>query len=434
MPSISLAKGKGSLSHNNREYSTDNVDVNKTKNNITYKKETLFEAYTNCFSDVIDNYNKIQKRSDRRISGVSGYMEQIKNSKNGEKLFYENIVQIGNMFDSHIDTSQGEICKKVLDDYMRSFEIRNPNLYIFNAVLHLDEQTPHLHIDYIPIAHNYKNGLKARNSLDRAFKEQGIDGKSNKYENRTIAWQNEEKDYIEKIMLNYNLERTEDKGLKREHLTVEQYKAVVSHIDNQVEKLPNRIVKTPTLLNKEKVTVSIADLEKLEKRAKLSYIHQDNSKKILSELENNKSKNLKDELKDVKDKYKDLVTKYNSLVQKSNTLIKNNKMLSSENEVLKTNNNKLINDKEDVMHRFVNTVKAFGMLKYDKDGDYKIKDLTNKQSKLFDAIDNYTKEYLTNENETKLLKEVSEKIGFSKGIENKIKELEPKTRSIEWER
>ncbi len=71
---------------------------------------------------------------------MSGYMEQIKNSKNGEKLFYENIVQVGNMFDSHIDSSQGQVCKKVLNDYMHNFEKRNPNLYVFNAVLHLDEQ------------------------------------------------------------------------------------------------------------------------------------------------------------------------------------------------------------------------------------------------------------------------------------------------------
>lgn len=434
MPSISLAKGKGSLSHNNREYSTENVDINKTKNNITYKKETLSEAYANCFTDAINNYNKTQKRNDRRINGIAGYMEQIKNSKNGEKLFYENIVQIGNMFDSHIDSSQGEICKKVLDDYMRSFEIRNPNLYVFNAVLHLDEQTPHLHIDYIPIGHNYKNGLKARNSLDRAFKEQGMDGKSNKYENRTIAWQNVEKDYIEKIMLNYNLERTEDKGLKREHLTIEQYKAVVSHIDNQVEKLPTKINKTPALLNKEKVVVKVQDLENLEKRAKLSYIHQDNSKKILSKLEKEKGKKIKDELYDVKDKYNNLVNKYNNLVKKSNDLIKTNKIVSSENEILKSDNNRLLEDVEDVTHRFINTVKAFGMLKYDHDGDYGIDNLSDKQSKLFDAILNYAKSYLDFKGEKEKSKDISEKVGFSKGIENKIKDLMPKIRSRDWER
>ena len=90
------------------------------------------------------------------IQGVKGYIEHIKNSKNKEKLFYENVVQVGNMYDSKVGTKQGDICVQILDKYMREFEQRNPNLYVFNAVLHLDEQTPHLHIDYIPLAHNYK--------------------------------------------------------------------------------------------------------------------------------------------------------------------------------------------------------------------------------------------------------------------------------------
>ena len=191
--SISVVKGKGSLNHNNREFVTDNVDRNRIKDNITYKCESLEDAYRHCFDEAIRNYNAKQKRADRQIDGVAGYMEQIRTSKNGEKLFYENLIQVGNMRDSGVGMEQGEVCKQVLDEYMRGFQERNPNLYVFNAVMHLDEQTPHLHIDYIPVAHGYKNGLQARNSLDRAFREQGVDGKSNKYENRTIAWQNGEK-------------------------------------------------------------------------------------------------------------------------------------------------------------------------------------------------------------------------------------------------
>lgn len=152
-------------------------------------------------------------------------MEQIRTSKNGEKLFYENLIQVGNMRDSGVGTEQGGVCKQILDKYMRDFEERNPNLYVFNAVMHLDEQTPHLHIDYIPVAHGYKNGLQARNSLDRAFREQGVEGKSCRYENRTIAWQNGEKDHIEQIMLEHGMEREEETGFKREHQGLEQYKA-----------------------------------------------------------------------------------------------------------------------------------------------------------------------------------------------------------------
>ena len=177
--SISVVKGKGSVSHNNREFVTDNVDRDRIKDNIIYKCERLEDAYRHCFEQAITEYNAKQKRADRRIDGVRGYMEKIRTSKNGEKLFYENLIQVGNMHDSGVGTKQGEVCKQILDEYMREFQKRNPNLYVFNAVMHLDEQTPHLHIDYIPVAHGYKNGLQARNSLDKASREQGVDGKAN---------------------------------------------------------------------------------------------------------------------------------------------------------------------------------------------------------------------------------------------------------------
>ena len=279
--SISVCKGRGSMAHNNRDFITENVDQSRTKDNITYKKETLEQAYEKCFGQAIAEYNERQKRADRKIDGIDGYMAQIRNSKNGDKLFYEVVVQVGNMEDSHVGTERGEVCKQILDRYMREFEERNPNLYLFNAVLHMDEQTPHLHIDYIPLAHGYKQGLSVRNSLDRAFGEQGIEGKSNKYENRTIAWQREQKDQIEVIMREYGIERAEERGLDREHMTVEQYKAVTSAVHNEVKQMPKQIETAPMMFNKERVTVRKDDLEQLEKRAKLSLTHEKATKQLV---------------------------------------------------------------------------------------------------------------------------------------------------------
>lgn len=116
-------------------------------------------------------------------------MEHIRKSKNGEKLFYENVVQVGTMYSCPVGSTDGETASKILDEYMRGFEQRNPNIYVFNAVLHLDEATPHLHIDWIPIARDYKNGLQIRNSLDKALKQQGIDGTGGKKGNSTQNWQ-----------------------------------------------------------------------------------------------------------------------------------------------------------------------------------------------------------------------------------------------------
>lgn len=278
--SISVVKGKGSLNHNNREFVTDNVDRDRIKNNITYKCESLEDAYRHCFEQAITEYNAKQKRADRRIDGVHGYMEQIRTSKNGEKLFYENLIQVGNMRDSGVGMEQGKICKQVLDEYMREFQKRNPNLYVFNAVMHLDEQTPHLHIDYIPVAHDYKNGLQARNSLDRAFREQGVDGKSNKYENRTIAWQNGEKDCIERIMREYGLERTEETGFKREHQDLEQYKANMEKFE-KMEIDASEIPSEKMMFNNEKVAVKKTDLKLAELKLSMATAYAEEGKKFV---------------------------------------------------------------------------------------------------------------------------------------------------------
>ncbi len=259
-------KGKGSLAHNNRDFIAENVDPDRIKDNIYYKQEPLEEAYKNCFAEAIEQYNAKQKRKDRRIAGVKGYMNQIKNSGNGEKLFYEIVVQVGNSYDSGIGTEQGELCKTILDEYMKDFQDRNPNLYVFNAVMHCDERTPHLHIDYIPLGRGYKQGLMVRNSLDRALKQQGIDGKANKRENSAIAWEQREKSALEEFMNRHNVERAAETGLHLKNQSVSQFKAAMRDTDNRLNQLSQQIEYKPALLSKDKVVVSSADLEKSKKR------------------------------------------------------------------------------------------------------------------------------------------------------------------------
>lgn len=279
---ISVVKGKGSVAHNNRDFIAENVIEERIEDDITYKKESLEDAYEHLFGDAIREYNERQKRADRKIDGVKGYMDKLKTSKNGEKLFYENVIQVGNMHDCKVGSPEGEKAKEILDKYMRDFQERNPNLYVFNAVMHLDEQTPHLHIDYIPIAHGYKQGLQARNSLDKALGEQGIEGKSNKYENRTNKWQENEKNCIAEIMHEYGFERAEEKGIKAPKLSVGAYKAAVGEIENQLQQLPNHIESKSIPFSKERVSVSVADLELLERSAKLVETHENALQEVYS--------------------------------------------------------------------------------------------------------------------------------------------------------
>lgn len=282
--SISFCKGEGSLNHNNRKFKTPNVDPARTTDNIIYKQQPLREAYEECFGAAIAEYDNKQKRSDRKIGGVDGYMTKIKNSKNGEKLFYETIVQIGTKYDCNCRTIDGKKATEVLDEYMKDFQRRNPNLYVFNAVLHLDEETPHLHIDYIPVADGYKQGMMCRNSLDKALKQQGIDGQANKFANSTEAWQKRERavlvEGIEKIGWEYKAVES-DRG----DLTLSQYKAMCAEIERAVAELPDEIEAMPVPLSKDKVVVSAADLAALEQRAKLSQVHEQATAKIESKAQ-----------------------------------------------------------------------------------------------------------------------------------------------------
>ena len=177
--SISFCQGKGSLSHNNREFVAKNIDSSRTKDNVTFVCEPIADAYQKCFGGATERYNARQKRKDRQISNYyeNTFKHKICNTvitaADKRKSFYEDIVQIGTMQDSGVGTPDGKLVAECLKEYMNGFQARNPNFYVFNAVLHMDEATPHLHIDYIPIGH-YKRGLDTQNGLAQALKEMGF--------------------------------------------------------------------------------------------------------------------------------------------------------------------------------------------------------------------------------------------------------------------
>jgi len=223
---ISFVKGKGSLRHNNRDFFADNVDVERISWNRIYKQESLEEAYEYCFGDALREYNEKQTRSDRK---KDNYISEIKNSGNNEKVFYENVVQIGTVLDTGVLDADGNVtvdaqkAAEVLEEYARTFQERNPNLYLFNAVLHMDEATPHLHLDYIPVAHGYKKGMKTRNSLTKAFQEMGFDKAVSKTQNETMEWQKRERDYIQQLCKEKEIFVVK-KGEVRDNYSISEYK------------------------------------------------------------------------------------------------------------------------------------------------------------------------------------------------------------------
>lgn len=226
---ISFVKGKGSISHNNRDFIAENVDHDRTAWNVEYIKQPIREAYDQLFGKAIAEYNAKQKRKDRQ---VTDYLNDIKNSGNGEKQFYEIVVQIGKKDDTGVLDAEGnlsvdaKVASEILDQYARNFQERNPNLYLFNAVLHMDEATPHLHLDYIPVAHGYKTKMHTRNSLTKALQEMGIAPAVSKTDNETTHWQEREREYIKGLCLEREIE-VEILGVKRDNYTIPEYKSAM---------------------------------------------------------------------------------------------------------------------------------------------------------------------------------------------------------------
>ena len=230
---ISFPKGKGHLTHNNRDFICNNVVPERTAWNRIYIQEPLKDAYEKCFGQALRDYNAAQKRKDRQ---KDDYLKEIENSGNKEKTFYENIVQIGKKTDTPVADENGVMTEEakaaieVLDRYAKTFQERNPNLYLFNCVMHLDEATPHLHIDYIPVAHGYKNGMKTRNSLTKAFQQMGFAKAVSRKQNETVAWQEREREYLTELCREQGIE-IEVLGVQRDNLSLSEYKAVMREVE-----------------------------------------------------------------------------------------------------------------------------------------------------------------------------------------------------------
>ena len=230
---ISFPKGRGHLTHNNRDFICNNVVPERTAWNRIYIQEPLKDAYEKCFGQALRDYNAAQKRKDRQ---KDDYLKEIENSGNKEKTFYENIVQVGKKTDTPVADENGVLPEEakaaieVLDRYAKTFQERNPNLYLFNCVMHLDEATPHLHIDYIPVAHGYKNGMKTRNSLTKAFQQMGFAKAVSKKQNETVAWQEREREYLTGLCRERGIE-IETLGVQRDNLSLPEYKAAMREVE-----------------------------------------------------------------------------------------------------------------------------------------------------------------------------------------------------------
>ena len=181
---------------------------------MEYCNENVKDVYHELFDEALAWYNEKQIRSDRRIDD---YYEKIRSGKQ-EKPFHEIILQIGDKDNMGAKTENGQLAAKVLDKYMRDFQRRNPTLRVFSAYLHMDEATPHLHIDFVPYTTGSKRGLDTRVSLKQALSALGFKGGTRR-ETELNQWVAYEKEQLAAVMLEHGIE-WEKKGTHEKHLSV----------------------------------------------------------------------------------------------------------------------------------------------------------------------------------------------------------------------
>lgn len=239
MGKVSMPQGKGSQLHNRRDYEKigkpipENIDSSKTVENITLVDKDIRQAYQEIFGDALEKYNSKQKRADRKIED---YLDHIQKSKNGEKPFYEDVVQWGSKDDFQTPQMR-ERAKEALVKYVEGFEERNPNLKLIGAYIHMDEASPHLHLDYVPVAYGYSRGLEIRNSLDKAMKQMGFQPENeSRKNNATKLWKENERVVFGQVCRDLGLEVEPERKSERKSLTVDEYKEARDEMLGHLEK------------------------------------------------------------------------------------------------------------------------------------------------------------------------------------------------------
>lgn len=475
MGRVSMPQGKGSQMHNRREYekygkpTPDNIDVSKSHENITLVDRDIKEAYREIFGEALDKYNAKQKRTDRKIED---YCDHIKKSKNGEKLFYEDVVQWGSK-DDFQNPQTRERAKEALVKYVEGFEERNPNLKLIGAYIHMDEASPHLHLDYVPVANGYSRGLETRNSLDKAMKQMGFQPENeSRKNNATKLWKESERAVFGEICRGLGLEVEPERKSDRKSLTVEEYKDARDEMLGDIEQEKKAIVAEVEPLRELKtgideiagtgktilpgvVAVKKKDLEAVKEQAKAYTANRDEIGELrqrsaaVSQREqradqreqqlDNKANELAMQQQQLQQMYQRQLD-LNQLLEKSEQdgrakdkqiadLQRENGSLTAQLDEVKAELWNKINDLTDKLkgayESLTNVVKAVGMLKYDREkdqngnytyGKYGISNLSKAQDKLIDGLAEYGARWAKEDGFPEMAEEMEKRVGISKGI------------------
>ena len=349
---ISAMIGKGSVNHNTRAFAAKNVDKTRSADNVEFCQEDIKQVYHKLFDEARERYNAKQKRKDRMIDN---YYEKIRRGKQ-EKLFHEVIFQIGNKDDMNAKNEDGLLAKRILTEFMDEFQARNPNLYVFSAHLHMDEETQHLHIDFVPYITGSKRGLDTRVSLKSALAAEGFAG-GTRGATELNQWIASEKQELAAVMERYGVEWLQ-KGTHEKHLSVLEFEKKerakeVAELDSQKQKITSVVAQLGEEVSVKKQELQNVTIEKelaeeaTQKANEERTIAQQEKKVLLAgnqnlRIENTRLESRKDRLRmenhDLKQKQLQLQTDNEELEQRHEDLQYMNSKLENVNDQLSADN------------------------------------------------------------------------------------------------
>ena len=349
---ISAMIGKGSVNHNTRAFTAKNVDKNRSADNVEFCQEDIKQVYHKLFDEARERYNAKQKRKDRMIDN---YYEKIRRGKQ-EKLFHEVIFQIGNKDDMNAKNEDGLLAKRILTEFMDEFQARNPNLYVFSAHLHMDEETPHLHIDFVPYITGSKRGLDTRVSLKSALAAEGFTG-GTRGATELNQWIASEKQELATVMERYGVEWLQ-KGTHEKHLSVLEFEKKerareVAELVSQKREISSVVAQLGEEVSVKKQELQNVTIEKelaeeaTQKANEDRTIAQQEKEVLLAgnqnlRMENTRLESRKDRLRmenhDLKQKQLQLQTDNEELEQRNDSLKSDNQVLRQKYNDLQQNN------------------------------------------------------------------------------------------------
>lgn len=351
--SISMVKttSKTNLNHNNRELTDkqkeDNKHINyeRSHENKYLVQDNIRDLYEREFGQALENYNAKQTRSDRKINDYFKHIQASKKTATQQEM----IIQVGDREDFFNEENR-EIASDVLEEWFNDFEERNPNLKVYNAVIHNDEASPHLHINYVPVASDYKRSLEKQVAFDRAIKQQDptLD-KTRPFDD----WRNKEVSVLEKAL--------KERGIERELVGTNQYKDVNDYkhkkdLEKEISLKQKKLEELTSFLPDKQEELPFLKKEKVLFQETENYVlspeqYEDISNKISAaatmkkDYERLKNTDLKKLNEKIIEKYNEKMNEFSEHNDKTNStmqqLLNQNKALTSENSKLETKNNSL---------------------------------------------------------------------------------------------